>query len=185
MWIAAFMVASWLAGFGLALLGPPFGGPRSASTAPLGPQVVAQLVFLILGLGVGIIGFVWARRTGHYVTRWRAVASPLNRQEKKSVRRQIAGKVEPDQRRLPIVLAIARQDQRSALGVAPLYSGIVLIGIGSAIATNSIFIKSLVLVSDLLFVAVAIVLAFAYRRAGIFIDSNSTGSSSETSGTRS
>jgi hypothetical protein len=179
-WVVALIVGSWVIGFVLAFLVLPHGNAARTGSEPSDQQVIGQFIFLGLGLLVGITGFVWARRTGHYITRWRAVASPLNRKEKKSVRRQIAGRTEIDRRRLPTILAIAKQNRMATLGVAPIWSALVLFAIATAIASNDLVIKLLELVAALLFVVVAVQLTFVYRKAGRFIESNSKSTTGET-----
>lgn len=82
--VVALIVGSWIVGVVIALIFIPHGSGRdtSGSSDVQTQQLIAQFVFLGLGLLVGIPGFIWAKRTGHYITRWRAVASPLNRREK-------------------------------------------------------------------------------------------------------
>lgn len=179
-WVAALIVGSWVIGFVLAFLVLPQGGTARGGSATSAQQLVGQFIFLALGLLVGITGFVWGRRTGHYVTRWRAVASPLNRKEKKSVRRQIVRKAELDRRRLPIILAIAKQNRMATLGIAPIYAALVLFAIATAIGSNILVIKVLELAVSLLFVLVAVQLTVFYRKAGAFIESNSASPAPET-----
>ncbi|BDZ48638.1 hypothetical protein GCM10025867_08790 [Frondihabitans sucicola] len=95
---------------------------------------------------------------------------PLNRKEKKSVRRQISGKEQPDQTHLGIVVAIARQNRRATLGIAPIYAALVLFAIATAVGSNDLLIKLLELAVSLMFVVVAIQLVVLYRRGGRFID---------------
>jgi hypothetical protein len=182
-WVTTLITGSWLVGFIIAVLFLADGDANHSSIGPSVNQIIAQLVFLFLGLLVGIVGFVWARRTGNYITRWRAVASPLNRLEKKSVRRQIAGKDPIDERRLPIILAVARQNRRATLGITPIYSALVLFAIATAVGSNELFIKLLELAVAILFVFVALQLVVAYRKAGTFIDSNSSPTTAPSSST--
>jgi hypothetical protein len=116
------------------------------------------------------VGFTWAKRTGHYITRWQAVASPLSRREKKSVRRQISGKADPDRDHLPVVVAIANQNRRATLGIAPIFSALILLAVATAVGSNNLYIKLLELAVSLLFVVVAVQLVVLYRKAGRFID---------------
>ncbi|BDZ49714.1 hypothetical protein GCM10025867_19550 [Frondihabitans sucicola] len=169
--IVILMAASWITGFVVALLFLPkssSGGDSSSDGSS--QQLIAQFVFLGLGLVVGVVGFVWAKRTGHYITRWRAVASPLNRQEKKGVRRQISGKVAPDTEHLFVVVAIANQNRRATLGIAPIYSAAVLLAIATAVGSNELIIKLLELAVSLSFVVVAVQFVVLYRKAGRFMD---------------
>lgn len=168
--IGALIAASWITGFVVALLFLPKSsdGTGSGSDESSG-QLIVQVVFLSLGVIVGVGGFIWAKRTGHYITRWRSVGSPLNRQEKKSVRKQISGKVEPDEEHLPVVVAVASQSRRATLGVAPLYAAVVLLAVASAVGSNELFIKLIELAVSILFVVVAVQLVVLYRKAGRFI----------------
>jgi hypothetical protein len=52
----------------------------------------------------------WVRRTGRIVDRSQSVIGPLTVAEASSVRRQLAGKEPVDEERLPVLLAIARQN---------------------------------------------------------------------------
>ena len=168
--VAVLITASWLAGVIFALVFLPDGGSTRADEGPRAAQLIAQLVFLALGLLVGIVGLVWAKRSGHYVTRWRAVASPLNRQERKSVRRQITGKETPNQDRLFVLVAAAKQSRRAVLGAAPIYAALLLFAVSTAIGANVLFLTILELGVSVLFVVAAIQMAILYRRMGTFID---------------
>ncbi|RPE78093.1 MULTISPECIES: hypothetical protein [unclassified Frondihabitans] len=169
--IGVLIAASWVTGFVVALLFLPESSSSTGTSSNGGSgQLIVQIVFLSLGLLVGVVGFIWAKRTGHYITRWRAVGSPLNRQEKKSVRKQINGKVEPDTEHLPVVAAIANQNRRATLGIPPIYAAAVLLAIATAVGSNELFIKLLELGVSVLFVVVAVQLVVFYRKAGHFID---------------
>jgi hypothetical protein len=172
--IAVLIAISWLAGVALALVFPPHERGSRASDGSGTAQLIAQAVFLVLGLVVGTIGFIWAKRSGHYVTRWRAVASPLDRQERKSLRRQITGKEDPPEERLPVLVAAAIQSRRAVLGSVPIYSALLLIAISSAIGANLLFLKVVELGVSILFVASAAQLAVLYRRMGKFVDHHRT-----------
>jgi len=168
--IAVLLTASWLTGIVLALVFLPDGGSTRADAGPRSGQLIAQFAILVLGLLVGIVGFVWAKRSGHYVTRWRAVASPLSRQERKSVRRQITGKDAPNHDRLFVLVAAAKQSRRAVLGVAPLYAALLLITVSTAIGANALFLTILELGVSVLFVVAAMQMVIYYRRMGTFID---------------
>jgi len=77
-WISALIIGSMLLGLvlGLWLLSDTEGGSTDEGLTT--SRLVLQGSFLVLGLATGIGGFIWARRTGRYITRWRAVISPLN-----------------------------------------------------------------------------------------------------------
>jgi hypothetical protein len=171
--LAALLIGTWIVGVVIAVLFVPNGAHHSGSNnGPSEGQAIAQLVFLTLGLIVGVVGFIWAKRTGHYITRWRAVTSPLNRAEKKAVRKQIKGKAELDHAHLATIVAVASQTRRATLGLVPIYSALVLFAVATAIGSDVLFVKLLELVVSLLFVAVAAQLTVSYRQAGRFVDTN-------------
>jgi hypothetical protein len=172
LWIAALLLGSVLSGAVLALVLVAPDGGDSAGSGFAERRLVPQFVLLALGCLVGITGFVWARRTGHYITRWRQIQSPLTRREQKDVRRQIAGKVRADQDRLPIVLAIARQSRRASLGVVPVYVALIFFSLSSAVSSRPVILVYLQLTAVALFLGVLVQLVVAYRRAGIFIETH-------------
>lgn len=167
-WVGALVLVSWAVGVVLALVLPSTIGSTHAKGGD-GAQLLVQLVLLLLGLGVGIVGFVWASRSGHYITRWRSVSSPLSRAEQRSVRRQIAGKEPLDDEHATIVAAVAAQNRRATLGVLPIYGAAMLFAASTAVSTDSLPIKLLELVASLAFVVGLVQLAFQYRRAGRFL----------------
>lgn len=167
-WVGALVLVSWAVGVVLALVLPSTIGSTHAKGGD-GAQLLVQLVLLLLGLGVGIVGFVWASRSGHYITRWRSVSSPLSRAEQRSVRRQIAGKEPLDDEHAAIVVAVAAQNRRATLGVLPIYGAAMLFAASTAVSTDSLPIKLLELVASLAFVVGLVQLAFQYRRAGRFL----------------
>lgn len=171
--LAALLIGSWIVGVVIAVFFVPRGAHQSRSNnGPSEGQAIAQLVFLALGFIVGVVGFIWAKRTGHYITRRRAVTSPLNRAEKKAVRKQIKGKAELDHAHLVTILAVASQNRRATLGMVPIYSALVLFAVATAIGSNRPFVKLLELVASLLLVATAAQLIVFYRRAGRFINTH-------------
>lgn len=150
--------------------------PRVADSSAPGAseqQLIGQLVFTALGAVVGVGGFIWARRKGYYITRWRHAASPLTREEKRTARRQIAGKEQSDEH-LPTVVGIAKQDRRAALGVAPIYGAMALFAVATAISTDLLVIKLAEIAVVALFVVVGLQLIVVYHRAGRFVNANST-----------
>jgi len=172
-WISALIIGSMLLGLvlGLWLLSHTEGG--STDEGRTTSRLVLQGIFLVLGLAVGIGGFIWAPRTGRYITRWRAVISPLNLAEKKSVRRQLAGKLPADEERLPVLLAIARQNQRVTQGIAPIYAALVLLNVSQSFSAPD-FLKYLVLGAAAAFILIGAQLAVAYRRTDTFIETHSS-----------
>lgn len=175
--IAALVVLGWVLGVVLAILLPHTGSGSAGSSAsgsrsgaqPGDGRFVVQVVFLVLGLAVGITGFVWARRTGHYVTRWRFVVSPLSPGEKRAVRRQIAGRAPVDESHLDTIVAAAAQSRRAVFGVAPLYAAVLLFAVATAVGTDDVTIRALELAASVLVVVGAVQLAVGHRRAGRFV----------------
>ena len=139
-------------------------GATGSSSLPGGELAGYVLV------AVGIVGFIWAKRTGRYITRWRQAISPLNRRERKWVIKQLRGRLAPDPSKMDILLAIAKQSRSAAEGVLPLYVAPALAMIGLAIATDLDVVRWLHLLAAGLFLLAAVLMAIDYRRWGAFID---------------
>jgi hypothetical protein len=175
LWLGALIVFSLALGFMLAF----WLVPDAASVASevdesgLDARLWATVIIGSIGLVLGVGGFIWARRTGRYITRWRAVISPLNMAEKKSVRQQLAGKDPADQEHLPTILAIAKQNQLVTQGIIPLYGAIVLMDLATAFVSSSDLLRYLNVTLALMFVGLGVYLAIIYRRTERFIDSHS------------
>ncbi|MDT0233536.1 hypothetical protein [Curtobacterium sp. BRB10] len=167
-WVGALVLVSWAVGVVLALVLAPTTGSSDASGGD-GVQLLVQLLLLLLGLVVGTVGFVWAFRSGHYVTRWRSVSSPLSRAEQRSVRRQIAGKEPIDDEHADIVFAVAVQNRRATLGILPVVGAVMLFAASTAVSTDSLPIKLVELVASLVAVLGLVQLLVQYRRAGRFL----------------
>ncbi|AWB87455.1 hypothetical protein [Mycetocola zhujimingii] len=133
------------------------------------PQLVEQLMFLTLGLLVGVGGFIWARQSGHYLTRDQSISQLLTRADLRQSRRWLRGQEHPDPRWTPTLVALARQKQRTLIGAAPLYAGLVLFEVSAAFATNGPMARTLILLAVLLVGVIAIQSVVEYRRAGRFI----------------
>lgn len=126
----------------------------------------------IVGILIGIIGFIWAKRTGRYITRWKYVISPLNRSERRWALKQVRGRIEPDTKIMPILVALARQLRAGMLGVAPLYVAIALMSLGTATWTFEglpPIIIWLIVGGVALMIIGGIFMARDYRLAGRFI----------------
>jgi hypothetical protein len=174
LWLGALIVVSLALGFALALWLLPDGGGTSSSESSDEARLIVSIVVGGIGAVLGVGGFIWARRTGRYITRWSAVISPLNMQEKKSVRKQLAGKESVDEMHLSTILAIARQNQRVTQGLVPLYGAIVLLDLATAFSTPYPLLQYLNVAVALMFIAVGAFLAVIYRRTDAFIDQHST-----------
>jgi len=92
-WISALIIGSMLLGLvlGLWLLSDTEGGSTDEGLTT--SRLVLQGSFLVLGLATGIGGFIWARRTGRYITRWRYQPTQPRGEEERapSARRQASG----------------------------------------------------------------------------------------------
>jgi hypothetical protein len=134
-------------------------------------QVIAGLALQGLGLIVGIAGFIWARRTGRFITRWRAVAGALNWRERKWVSEQIRTATPVDDEvKKSVVLAIAAQNRRATLGLAPLWAGFALIMVGAGVAAQWVTIAWLQLGVVIALIVLSGFVARDYRRAGAYLD---------------
>lgn len=168
--LVALIVLSWLAGVVLAVLLPTSVGDGSRDVPD--SRVVGGLVVEAVGFAVLIGGFVWARRTGRYVTRWRSIAAPLSRGQRRQAQRMIAGKeqVRPDRREY--LLALAEQNRRTTEGIVPLYGAILLINSFTLFVDPKPFQVVLFVLVMALFAFAAVQLATLYRRSGRFLDRN-------------
>ncbi|MEY9951004.1 hypothetical protein [Leifsonia sp. EB34] len=172
-WVLGLFVASWLAGFVLA-----FALPRPAHHATsggMGVREFAGLTLSAIGFLVALIGFIWGVRTKHYITRWRAVTSPLSRRERKSVMKQIRGRRPMDSEHADTIVAAARQLRRASLGTAPLYAGLSLMVLGFVVSATVLVSLILCLISLALFAAAGVQLLVYYRQMGAFLEAQSPG----------
>ena len=135
-------------------------------------RIVVAGVLALIGVVIFVVGFIWGKRTGHFLPRWRSVASPLNRAEFASVRRQIAGKADADQDHLDTVIAIARQDRKVTWGIVPLFTGVAFFIIANMIVASNVLHTLLHSVSLVGILVIAVALRMAYRRAGRFLDTH-------------
>ena len=136
-------------------------------------RIVVAGVLALIGVVIFVVGFIWGKRTGHFLPRWRSVASPLNRAEFASVRRQIAGKADADQDHLDTVIAIARQDRKVTWGIVPLFTAVAFFIIAGMPLSSNLLHSLLQGVSLVGILAIAVSLRMAYRRAGRFLDTHS------------
>ncbi|MBF4590417.1 hypothetical protein [Curtobacterium sp. VKM Ac-1395] len=167
-WVGTLVLLSWAAGVGLALILPTAGhGDQTGDTSTV--RLLVQVALLAVGFIVGGVGFAWAYRTGHYITRWRFVSSPLSRAEKRSVQRQIADKEPLDAEHADIVTAVAAQSRRATLGMAPIYAAMMLFAASTAVSTDVLYLRLLEVAVSACFIAVFVQLAVMYRRAGRFL----------------
>jgi hypothetical protein len=171
-WISAVVLGSMLVGFAFGFWMLSNDGGVSTTDDSRGQRMLLTFIFLGLGLVVGVGGLIWAFKTKRYITRWSAVISPLNLIEKKSVRRQLAGKFPADEARLPVLVAIARQNQRVTEGIVPILTAVVLINVAQSFTAPDYF-KYLSLVIGVLFVVTGVQLTVGYRRGAAFIQRHS------------
>jgi hypothetical protein len=132
----------------------------------------AELVgfsLVIFGILLGVVGFVWAKKTGRYITRWRSVISPLNIEEQKLAQKQVAGKAEVDSDKLPVLTALARQNQRVSIGMLPFSIGPAVSGIGLALLLDNVLFWILELAIAASTVLVVVMSLVAHRRASRFL----------------
>lgn len=171
-WVVGLVVVSWLVGFALAFLLPR--PAHHSASAGLEVREIAGLVLMGVGFLVALAGFIWGVRTGHYVTRWRAVTSPLKRDERKAVMKQVRGRRPLDPAHAATIIAAARQLRRASLGIAPLYAGLVLMAIGVAITTTVPVTLILCGIAMVLFIVAGIQLLVYYRQMGVFLEEHTS-----------
>lgn len=168
--LTAIIVASWLAGVVLALALPRSADDGSQEVPD--SRVLAGLVVEGIGFAALVGGFVWALRTGRYVARWRSIAAPLTRRQRRQAQRAIAGKQQLDPDRRMFLLALAAQNRRTTEGIVPLYGAILLFNSFSLFIDPKPFQIVLVGLVVALFAIAAAQLTLIYRRSGRFIEQN-------------
>ena len=168
--LTALIGASWATGVVLAFALPhAHRGSGDVSDARLD----AGLVVAAMGFVALIGGFIWALRTGRYVTQWRSISAPLTRGQRRQAQRVIAGRapLEPD--RTEYLLALAGQNRRTTEGIVPLYGAILLLNSFTLLVDPRPYQIVLSSVMVVLLAVAAVQLALVYRRSGRFIARNS------------
>jgi hypothetical protein len=170
LWISFLMVACWVIGALSALLLPPPALGAATEDDTWSARLIAASIFLLIGLVVGVVGFVWAVRTRRYITRWRAVASALSVRERRWVTKHIrsATPVEDEGKRL-VVLAIAAQNRRATVGVLPLYFSTTMFALSVGISSPWIAVAWVELIGVLGLLLAFVFVARDYRRAGVYL----------------
>lgn len=165
----ALIVLSWLAGVILALVLPHSddGGEGVPDI-----RIFIGLVVEAIGFAALIGGLVWARRTGRYVARWRSIAAPLTRRQRRHAQRMIAGKEQLDPDRKVYLIALAVQNRRTTEGAVPLYGAILLFNSFNLFSDPQPFQIALSGLVVALFAVAAVQLTLLYRRSGRFIVQN-------------
>jgi hypothetical protein len=166
--LTALIGVSWVTGVALAFALPH--GVDSGERDVSDVRATAGLAVETIGFLALVGGFIWARRTGRYVTRWRSIAAPLTRAQRRQAQRVIAGKAPLRPDRTEYLLALAGQNRRTTEGIVPLYGAILLFNSFTLLidpAPYQVAISSVVVV---LFAVAAVQLVLVYRRSGRFID---------------
>jgi hypothetical protein len=171
LWVSALVIGSLLLGVVLTAVLPRPDDTPSSDGGGWTARLIAGAVFQAIALVVGVGGFIWAVRTKRYITRWRAVASPLNLRERKWVIKQIrsATPVDDDRKR-SVVLAVAAQNRRATLGILPVYCCLVLLAVSVGLLSTWAAIAWLELAVVLAFLVTFAFIARDYRRAGGYLE---------------
>ena len=173
-WIVLVVIGAGVLAFSLTSWILPTGEGGRLELVPSMLAVQSPLTALV-GL-VLLYGVFWASITERIVEWSTTIMSALSRSEKRSVRRQLAGREPVGENRLPILLAIARQNQRITEGSVPLFVAYgllyVIIEIREADSTEP-YGRLFSLALAVLFVTCAAYLAVTYIRTARFIRINS------------
>ncbi|MET3564816.1 MFS family permease [Leifsonia sp. 563] len=170
LWIVVLVLVGVVTGMLFALLLPS--RPEHTDAAVIQSHVLIGWSISGLGFAVAVVAFVWGRRTGHYIPRWRAVLSPLSREERKSAVRQLRGKEALDTRHATVIVAAARQSQRATWGYVPLVVALTLMAVGSAISSGIFWATWLFAAAVVLFAASGIVSLIRYREVAAFLNAH-------------
>ena len=169
LFLVAVIVLSWVTGIVVVLALPHGAGARGGDGDISDARAIVALAVEGVGVVVMIAGFIWAVRAGRYIVRWRSIASPLSRRQRRQAQQAIAGKaaLEPDRTRY--LLALAVQNRRTTEGITPLYGGILLINSVSFLLNPAPYTAVFSLIVVVLFAVAAVQLALVYRRSGRFL----------------
>ena len=162
------IIGSWALGFFGALLAPR-GVFAAGATADDSSDSALALILIPIGLVIEVGGFIWAARTGRFVTRWRSIAAPLTTRQKRSAQRQIRGKERLDPAREPFLLALAAQNRLTIEGITPIYGGFTVLVLGAIVLQASLLSVVLDVVALALFAVAAVQLTVIYRASGRFL----------------
>jgi hypothetical protein len=170
-WISAGMVGVVLLGLVLIIVLPRSAPVELGSPDGWTARFIAAAAFLGTGIAVGAAGWIWSVRTRHYISGRRTVAGPLSPPERAWVRKQIrsASPVDDEQKR-SVVLAVASQNRRAALGMLPIFFGQLMITVSVGVMTRSVALTWLVIILVSGFLVVGVFLARDYRRTGAYVD---------------
>jgi hypothetical protein len=129
----------------------------------------------VLGAGITLGSLAWAIRTDRFVGYGHVVSSPLTAEDRRGVRRQFAGTEGVVQERVPVLLAIARQERRLTQALVPFCSGVILNALAGLLDSNTL----LLVVSNMVVLGAgsgtAVYLVVNYRHVGKFLTAHETG----------
>ena len=173
-WIVLVVIGAGVLAFSLTSWILPTGEGGHLELVPSRLAVQSTLTALV---GLVLLYGVFRASITERIVEWSTtIMSALSRSEKRSVRRQLAGKESADENRLPVILAIARQNQRITEGSVPLFVtyGLlyVIIEIREADSTDP-YGRLFSIALALPFVACAAYLAVTYVRTARCIRINS------------
>jgi hypothetical protein len=122
-----------------------------------------------VGAVVTFGGLAWAVKTNRFYSQWNSVSSPLNARDLKLARRQMAGKQEEDPERVPVLLAMAKQERRIAPAVLLIFTGVIVLAVAQLLVAENTF--QLVIDSVIAFLVAAMVVReiIVFRRNGRFL----------------
>ena len=174
-WIVLAVVSAGVLGFSLTSWIVPTGENGRLEFVP--SRLAMQSTLTAVVVLVVLYGVFWGSVTERLVERSSTIMSALSRTEKRSVRRQLAGREPVDETRLPIVLAIGRQSQRLTEGSLPHFLAYGLLYVTTEIGlvdSSAPYRPFFSIALALLFVACAAYMAVTYLKTARFIQAHST-----------
>ncbi|MGZ4509659.1 MAG: hypothetical protein ACXVX0_20640 [Blastococcus sp.] len=166
----------WLFVVGMLVLGLAVGvlavvlfghGRHRASSVPAW-QEITGLAVQLTGTVIEIVGIVTLRRRRQWGTRWRAPTAVLTRAQRRSLVRQVRGRIPAEPARLPLTRDLAGRlvDQR---GLLVLYVGIAIVNVGQTIVHPTAFRVGLTVVVLVVYGVVIPLMRREQRRARRFL----------------
>jgi hypothetical protein len=165
------LIAATVLGYGLLFGNDLTGRPASDLLETLIPLVGLGLQRSAVLLG--IVGLLVGALVTHVRTHWQPIAGALTREERRSIRLQMAGEDVVDFRRLPLIVVIAKQQHQYTRSLVPVYGAALLFTISWALLSDSVEVHYLSLGIAVVLIVIGAWMLVTFRRVDAFIATHS------------
>jgi hypothetical protein len=163
----AVVVAAVVVGYGLVFWPALTGRPRTGLPETMIPLL--GLAFQRSAALLGVIALIVGALVTHVRSHWQPIVGALNREERKSVRLQISGEDLVDNRRLPLIVVIAKQHHQYIRTLVPIYVAALLFTISWALLSDDAVVHYLSLGLATVLLAIGAWMLVTFRRSDAFI----------------